>query len=212
MESTATPTRESEAPIDPPGVREWPGAWLRTVSRRVAFSIFAVNFALLALSLGDWRVSIDSGYHISLAEWYAHHGAAWWDHINYGPRGRPNLQGPALHLAIASLGALLGGRPADFILANAFLALAQWTAAIATVWFFTRRLGGDVGAMLAVAIVAGAAFASASFYVGIPSGWVFIAIPWAIYFLLLDRWIISALIVTLACYVHLGGEYLGLDS
>jgi hypothetical protein len=205
MENPARTALQSGSRIDVPGAREWPDARLRTVARRVAFAIFAVNFALLALSLGDWRVSIDSGYHISLAEWYAHHGAAWWDHINYGPRGRPNLQAPALHIAIAILGILFGATPADFILANALLALTQWTAAIATVWFFTRRLGGDVAAMLAVAIVAGAAIASASFYVGIPSGWIFIAIPWALYFFLVDRWIISALIVTLACYTHLGG-------
>jgi hypothetical protein len=205
MESSAPNPPENNAPIVSPCAPEWPGARLRSIARWIAFSIFAINFVLLALSLGDWRVSIDSGYHISLAEWYAHHGTAWWDHINYGPRGRPNLQGPALHYAIAILGTLLGGSPNDFILANSILALAQWTAAIATVWFFTRRIGSEVAAMLAVAIVAGAALASASFYVGVPSGWIFIAVPWAIYFFLLDRWIFAALIVTLGCYMHLGG-------
>lgn len=167
--------------------------------------IVAIHFVLLALSLGDYRVSIDSGFHVSLAEYYARHGSAWWDHINFGPRGRPNLQGPGLHIAIAALGIILGGRPNDFILANAILALMQWCAAIATIWFFARRRGGDVAAMFAVALLAGAGFASASFYVGVPSGWVFIAIPWAIYFFRRDRLVIATLIATASCYTHLGG-------
>ena len=97
-------------------------------ARAVTWTILGVNALLLAVSVPDYRVSIDSGYHISLARWYAAHGIAWWDHINYGPGGRPNLQGPALHVAIAILGLILGGRPDSFILANAILGLAQWGA------------------------------------------------------------------------------------
>lgn len=63
-------------------------------ARAVTWTILGVNALLLAVSIRDYRVSIDSGYHISLARWYAAHGTAWWDHINYGPGGRPNLQGP----------------------------------------------------------------------------------------------------------------------
>lgn len=205
MESRAIKSIHLEPQPEVSAAPEWPSPKFRSVARATAFAVLALNFAMLALSLGDWRVSIDSGYHVSLAEWYARHGAAWWDHINYGPRGRPNLQGPALHMAIAVLGLLMGGKPHNFIFANALLALAQWTAAMATVWYFTRRYGDEIAAMLAVVLVAGAAFASASFYVGIPSGWVFIAAPWAIYFFLRDRWIVAALIVTLGCYTHLGG-------
>jgi hypothetical protein len=186
-----------------PSIRE--SAPLASIAPWITIAIVAANFILLALSLGDYRVSIDSGFHISLAQWYAHHGTAWWDHINYGPGGRPNLQGPGLHVAIAILGTILGGRPANFILANAILALAQWSAAIGTAYFFARRIGGEVAAMFAVAILAGAAFASASFYVGVPSGWVFIATPWAIYFFLQDRLVIATLIVSASCYTHLGG-------
>jgi hypothetical protein len=171
----------------------------------VTLAIFAANLLLLAISLPDYRVSVDSGYHISLAEWYAHHGVAWWDHINFGPGGRPNLQGPALHVAIAILGRAIGGRPDDYILANAILAVAQWSAAIGTAYFFARKFGGDVAAMFAVALLAGAVFASASFYVGIPSGWLFIATPWAIYFFLENRLALAATSATLACYTHLGG-------
>ncbi len=138
-------------------------------ARWIAWEIFGLNFVLLVASIGDYRVSIDSGFHISLAEWYAHHGTAWWDHINYGPAGRPNLQGPAgrpnlqgpaLHIAIAMLGSALGGRPGDFILANAILAIAQWTAAIGTAFYFARRIGGEVAAMFAVALLAGICSAS----------------------------------------------------
>lgn len=174
-------------------------------ARIATWSILGVNATLLAISLPDYRVSIDSGYHISLAEWYAAHGQAWWDHINFGPGGRPNLQGPALHIAIALLGKLLGGTPDRFILANAILGIAQWSAAMLTVLYFARRLGGDTAAMFAVAMLAGSAFAAGSFYVGIPSGWLFISIPWAIYFFLEDRLVTATAVTVLGCYTHLGG-------
>jgi hypothetical protein len=38
-----------------------------------------------------------------------------------------------------------------------------------------------------------------------PSGWLFIAIPWAIHFFLEDRLVLATLIASLSCYVHLGG-------
>jgi hypothetical protein len=174
-------------------------------ARIVTYAVLLLNGALLLWSLPDYRVSIDSGYHISLAEWYAVHGTAWWDHINFGPGGRPNLQGPTLHVAIAILGRLLGGTPDAFILANAMLAIAQWAAAMLTVLYFARRLGGDIAAMFAVALLAGSAFAAGSFYVGIPSGWLFISIPWAIDFFLEDRLVAATLITSAACYTHLGG-------
>jgi hypothetical protein len=193
---------ESEIPL-----RRSAATSIESIAPWVTAAIVALHFILLALSLGDYRVSIDSGFHVSLAEWYAHHGAAWWDHVNFGPRGRPNLQGPGLHVAIAALGTVLGGRPGDFILANAILALAQWCAAIATLWFFARRASGAVAAMFAVALFAGAGFTSASFYLGVPSGWVFIAIPWAIYFFQRDRLMIATAIATASCYTHLGGYF-----
>jgi hypothetical protein len=162
-----------------------PGGDRNTAARIVTWTIIGLNAALLVYALPDYRVSIDSGYHISLARWYAEHGSAWWDHINWGSDGRPNLQGSALHIAIAILGRLLGGTANAYIyiLANAILAITQWLVAILTVWYFARRLGGDIAAMFAVALLAGSAFASGSFYVGIPSGWLFITIPWALYFL-----------------------------
>jgi len=175
------------------------------MARAVTWIIIGINFALLALALGDYRAVPDSGYHISLAQWYAHHGVAWWDHINYGPIGRPNLQGPGLHVAIAALGLLLGGWPGEFILANSILGLAQWCAAIATVHYFARRFGGDIAAMFAVALIAGAGFASGSFYICIPSGWVFIAAPWAILFFLDGRLVLATAVTSAACYTHLGG-------
>jgi hypothetical protein len=54
-------------------------------ARYVTWVIIGVNALLLVVSLTDYRVRIDSGYHISLARWYAAHGTAWWDHINFGP-------------------------------------------------------------------------------------------------------------------------------
>ena len=174
-------------------------------ARAVIWTILGVNGLLLIISLPDYRAVVDSGYHISLARWYAAHGTAWCDHINYGPVGRPNLQGPALHVAIAVLGRILGGSADSFILANSILGLMQWSAAMLTVLYFARRLGGDFAAMFAVALLAGATSAAASFYIGIPSGWIFISIPWAIYFFLEDRLVVATLITSAACYVHLGG-------
>lgn len=39
------------------------------VARIVTYALLAVNAALLLWSLPDYRVSIDSGYHVSLARW-----------------------------------------------------------------------------------------------------------------------------------------------
>src|SRR5580704_11338503 len=44
--------------------------------------ILTVHGALLVSTLTDWRVTLDSGYHISLARAYAEHGLVPWDHIN----------------------------------------------------------------------------------------------------------------------------------
>ncbi|HYA35473.1 MAG TPA: hypothetical protein VEF03_07630 [Candidatus Binataceae bacterium] len=176
-----------------------------SAARIVTLAIFLANLILLAISIPDYRVPVDAGYHVSLAEWYAHHGVAWWDHINFGPGGRPNLQGPALHIAIAILGSILGGKPDNFVIANAILGVFQWCAAVNTAYFFARRFGGDIAAMFAVALLAGSAFVSGSFYVGIPSGWLFIAAPWAIHFFLEDRLALATAITSLACYTHLGG-------
>jgi len=174
-------------------------------ARIAMWSIIAVNAALLLYAVPDYRVAIDSGYHISLAQQYAARGAVWWDHINFGPGGRPNLQGPALHIAIAVLGTLFGGSPQAYIVANAVLGTIQWLAAILTVVFFARRLAGDFAALLAVAILAGSAYASGSFSIGIPSGWLFISIPWAIYFFLENRLAVATIVISAACYTHLGG-------
>ena len=174
-------------------------------ARITMWTILIINAALLLYAIPDYRVSIDSGYHISLAEQYAAHGTAWWDHINFGPGGRPNLQGPALHVAIALLGTAFGGNPHSYIIANAILAFCQWLSAVLTVMYFGRRLGGDITAMFAVAILAGSAYAAGSFAIGIPSGWLFISIPWAIYFFLEERLVLATAITVVGCYMHLGG-------
>ncbi|MCU0247722.1 MAG: hypothetical protein MUC42_14200, partial [Bryobacter sp.] len=155
--------------------------------------------------LPDYFVGIDSGYHVSLARWYGEHGTAWWDHINYGPGGRPNLQGPLMHAAVGYLGRLLGGDGMDYVNANAFLAFLQWIAAMGTAWFFARRYGGDWAALFAVALLSGSLFTSVSFSVGIPSGWVFIFSVWAAWFFVEQQLIASVLCTSAAIYAHLAG-------
>ncbi|HYZ88104.1 MAG TPA: hypothetical protein VE620_02295 [Myxococcales bacterium] len=171
----------------------------------LTLGIVALHAGPLAASLRDYRVSVDSGYHVSLARWYAEHHAAWWDGINYQPRGRPNLQGPALHVGIAVVGRALGGSGDAYVLANAILAFLQWLCAVFTVWYFARREGGDEAGLFAVALFTGSAFVAGSFYVGLPSGWIFILVPWAIDAFLKDRAVVAGVLVALGIYTHLGG-------
>ena len=174
-------------------------------ARRAAIAILGLHFVLLLLSLPDYFVGIDSGYHVSLARWYGEHGTAWWDHINFGPGGRPNLQGPLMHMAIGYLGRMLRGDGMDYVRANAILSLVQWMAAMFTAWFFARRYGGDWAALFAVTLLSGALFASISFAVGIPSGWVFIFSAWAAWFFVESRLFLAVLFTTAAIYAHLAG-------
>src|SRR5437868_790715 len=174
-------------------------------ARWLTLAIVAIHVVPIAKSLPDYRVSVDSGYHVSLARWYAEHHSAWWDSINFQPRGRPNLQGPALHVAIAALGRALGGSGDAYVLANAILAVLQWLCAVFTVWYFARREGGDEAGLFAVALFTGTAFVAGSFYVGLPSGWIFIVVPWAIDAFQKDRPVLSGVLIALGVYMHLGG-------
>ena len=45
--------------------------------------VLGLHGVLLVSTLTDYRVSIDSGYHVSLARWYAEHGTAFWDSVNF---------------------------------------------------------------------------------------------------------------------------------
>jgi len=167
--------------------------------------ILSVHGALLLSTLTDWRVTLDSGYHVSLAREYGEDGLAAWDHVNFGPAGRPNLQAPLMHLIVGAMGRAMGGRGGDYVLANAMLAAVQWAAAMATAAFFALLLGGEWAMLLAAALLGGAGFAAASFAVGIPSGWLFILIPWAIHFFLRRRLVLAAIVTFAAVYVHIAG-------
>jgi hypothetical protein len=174
-------------------------------ARWVLAVVISVHGALLLLMLGDYFADNDLGYHISLARQYAEHGSFWWDTLNWAPTGRPNLQGPALHYAVGLLGRVLGGEGWDYVHAFSVLAIGQWAAAVFTAVFFARRFGGDLAALLAGALLTGNVFSAASFFVGVPSGWIFILSAWSIHFFLQERYVRSALFGTLTAYVHLGG-------
>lgn len=173
--------------------------------RAAIAAVVALHLALLAASLGDYRVSVDSSYHVALARQYAEHGTYWWDDIHYAPAHRPNLQGPAVHVAVGGLGRLLGGTGDDYVRANAIVGLLGWIAAVVTLLHFARREGGDRAALLGVAAFTGSAFASASFSVNLPSGWLFVLTPWAIDAFLRGRLVTATLLASVACYTHLGG-------
>jgi hypothetical protein len=170
-----------------------------------AIFILSVHGALLLCTLADWRVTLDSGYHVSLARAYGEHGLVAWDRINFGPTGRPNLQAPLMHMAVGAMGRVMGGTGRDYVLANATLAAVQWTTAMATAAFFALSLGGEWAMLLAVALLSGAGFAATSFAVGIPSGWLFILIPWAIHFFLRRRLALAAIVASAGIYVHIAG-------
>lgn len=170
-----------------------------------AAAIFLVNFLLLAASLSDYRVTIDSAYHVSIARQWGEHWIVPWDTINFGPGGRPNLQGPLFQAAIGNLGRMLGGSGADYVMANAIAALAQWAAALLTAAFFALQLGGVWAALFAASLLAGAAFASSSYAIGIPSGWLFILTGWAVWCFVHRRTVWAAILTSLAIYVHVAG-------
>lgn len=170
-----------------------------------ALVLLGLHGALLLAALGDWRVTIDSAYHVALARSYGERGLVAWDHINFGPGGRPNLQAPLMYLVVGGLGRVLGGTGGDYVLANAMVAAAQWAAAMATAAAFALWIGGEWAMLFAATLLSGAAFAATSFAVGIPSGWLFILTPWAIHFFLRRRLGPAALLTAAAIYVHIGG-------
>jgi len=174
---------------------------VRCATACVAF----LHLALLCAMLPDYFADNDLGYHISLSRQYGIHGQNWWDNLNWAPSGRPNLQGPALHYAIGFTGRLLGGQGDDYVHAFSIWAVLQWAAAAFTAFWFARRYGGDWAALIAVALLTGSAYSAAPFFVGVPSGWIFILAPWAIHFFLSERPWLSIPFATMLVYVHLGG-------
>lgn len=170
-----------------------------------AWLVLGLHAFLLVASFSNYRVSIDSGYHVSLSRYYAEHGfQAWWDPINYGPGGRPNLQGPLQHIVVGAMGRLAGGSGDAYVAANTILALVQWAAAMLTVIFFARKYGGDYAALTGVALLSGS-LASISFAIGIPSGWIFVLAPWAVHFFLEEQLSLATLCLVAGIYCHLGG-------
>jgi len=174
-------------------------------ARRALVLVIALHLILLLLMLRDYFADNDLGYHISLARQYAEHGVYWWDYLNWAPTGRPNLQGPALHYAVGLLGRVMGGDGWAYINAFSILAVVQWAAAVFTAVFFARRFGGDRAALFAAALLTGSVFSAAPFFVGVPSGWIFILSAWAIHYFLEERYVRAVLFGTLTTYVHLGG-------
>jgi hypothetical protein len=174
-------------------------------ARRALYCVVALHALLLLLMLPDYMADNDLGYHISIGRQYGEQGHYFWDHLNWAPTGRPNLQGPLLHYGIGLLGRLLGGEGDDYVLAFSLLAVLQWAVAVFTAVFFARRYGGDVAALIAAALFTGSVWSAAPFFVGVPSGWIFILTPWAIHHFLRDRYVVSAILTSAVVGVHLGG-------
>lgn len=175
-------------------------------ARRAMWILIGLHGLLLLAMVPDYFADNDLGYHVSLGRQYGEHGHYFWDHLNWAPSGRPNLQGPLLHLAIGVVGRMLGGAGDDYVLAFSLLAIVQWSTAVFTAVFFSRRWAGDWAALFAVALLTGSIYSAASFFVGVPSGWIFLLTPWAIHFFLERRYLLSALFTSAVMYVHLGGS------
>ncbi|MCL6543790.1 MAG: hypothetical protein K6T61_01060 [Bryobacteraceae bacterium] len=174
-------------------------------ARAFTWLVIAVHACLLVWSFPDYFADNDLGYHISLARQYGEHGSYFWDKLNYGPSGRPNLQGPLLHYGVGFLGHALGGEGDDYVHAFTVFALLQWAAAVFTAVYFARKYGGDLAGLFAGALLSGGIYSAGSFFVGVPSGWIFILSAWAVFFLLEGKLRLSALATAAAVYVHLGG-------
>ncbi|MGQ9633494.1 MAG: hypothetical protein ACUVXB_04545 [Bryobacteraceae bacterium] len=174
-------------------------------ARAFTWAVIAVHACLLVWSFPDYFADNDLGYHISLARQYGEHGSYFWDKLNYGPTGRPNLQGPLLHYAVGFLGRALGGEGEDYVHAFTVFALFQWAVAVFTAVFFARKYGGDLAGLFAAALLTGGVYSAAPFFVGVPSGWIFILSAWAIFFFLEGNLWLSALATAAAVYVHVGG-------
>jgi len=174
-------------------------------ARRALAAVLLVHGGLLVAMLPDYFADNDWGYHVSLARQYGEHGTYFWDRLSWAPTGRPNLQGPLLQASAGLLGRLFGGQGDDYVRAFSVLAVLQWAAAMFTAVYFARRYGGARAALFAGALLAGSVYSAAPFFVGVPSGWIFILTPWAIHFFLQDRYAVSALFTCAVMYVHLGG-------
>ncbi|MCW5979089.1 MAG: hypothetical protein KIT09_13495 [Bryobacteraceae bacterium] len=174
-------------------------------ARRALWFIAGLHGVLLLAMLPDYFADNDLGFHVSLGRQYGERGAYFWDHLNWAPTGRPNLQGPALHAAIGVLGRVLGGAGDSYVLAFSILAVLQWAAAMFTAIWFARRLSGDWAALFAAALLAGSVYAAGPFFVGVPSGWIFILTPWAVHFFLNERYVPAGCTTAAVMYVHLGG-------
>jgi len=175
------------------------------LARAFTWLVIAAHASLLVWSFPDYFADNDLGCHISLARQYGEHGSYFWDQLNYGPTGRPNLQGPLLHYGVGLLGRALGGGGDDYVHAFTVFAILQWAAAVFTAVFFARKYGGDLAGLFAAALLTGGIYSAGPFFVGVPSGWIFILSAWAVFFFLEGKLWLSALAAAAAVYVHLGG-------
>jgi hypothetical protein len=175
------------------------------VLRWITWALVGLHLGLLLAALPNYRASVDSAYHTAIGRQYGVHGAYFWDHVHYAPAHRPNLQGPAVHVAIGLLGRILGGEGEHYVLANGVLGIACWLSAVGTTIYFARRLSGDRAALLATAIVTGGVNTAGSLAMNLPVFWMFIATAWSIHFLLRERLLLAIGLGALACYSHLGG-------
>lgn len=168
-------------------------------------AILAVHLALLLAALPNYRVTVDAAYHVALARQYAEHGSFYWDTIHYAPAHRPNLFGPAVHVAMGLLGRLLGGTGDDYVLANALLGIALWLASNLTVLCLARRGGGDLAGLLAVGVFSGCVYAACMLAANTPAGWMFVGATWSVFHMFHGRLWAATACAALACYAHLGG-------
>lgn len=175
------------------------------LARAFTWLVIAAHASLLVWSFPDYFADNDLGCHISLARQYGEHGSYFWDQLNYGPTGRPNLQGPLLHYGVGLLGRALGGGGDDYVHAFTVFAILQWAAAVFTAVFFARKYGGDLAGLFAAALLTGGIYSAGPFFAGVPSGWIFILSAWAVFFFLEGKLWLSALAAAAAVYVHLGG-------
>ncbi len=171
----------------------------------IKWLVVALHLSLLIASLPNYRASVDAAYHTAMGRQYGIHGTYYWDAIHFGPAHRPNLQGPAVHMAIGVIGRSLGGEGDDYRTANDLLGIFCWIAGVGTVICFAQRLGGQLASLIAAAVLTGGVTASVSLSSNLAVFWMTIATCWAIHFFVTARIVPAILFGSIAIYCHLGG-------
>jgi len=122
-------------------------------ARRLSIALLCLLTLASLLHFKDlYPQFIDVNYHMGAIEGMRQAGGlVLWDFWEQAPAGRPHLYPPTLHIA-GRLACLLGMSPWAFV---TLLSWAMWPVSLLMTWLLARRLSGERGGLLALALLAG---------------------------------------------------------